>query len=80
MQSLARQPELALQGRGSTRFDEFKIAGFVRSVDFVACDWIASESKVDPNLVGPAGFGLGFNHRETFLLPDELAQHFELGN
>ena len=80
MQSLATQPELALQGRSPTRFDEFKIAGFVRSVDFVTYDGIASERKVDPNLVGPAGFRLGFNHRETSLLPGKLAQNFELSN
>jgi len=74
VKSLARQQELGFQQRGPVGFNEFQVTVFIGTVDFIADDWIPGVGKMDPDLVGPAGFGFGFDQGEWVAAESETGQ------
>src|SRR5438876_1262506 len=54
MERMSRQEQSLLEFRRPSRLNESQIKLFVRSVNFVANNWMADRSKMDPDLVSSA--------------------------
>src|ERR1700716_2391066 len=55
MQRLSRQKQSPLEFRRPTVFDELKIKLLIRSINFVARNWMAERTKMHADLVRVAG-------------------------